>query len=769
MEGLKSLQYSGVDIHTIACILALGEISPACIEFRNTLHVARKKQRTQTWWIHKLVEYGPGTNFVVDELLKTRAGENVLALTTAVASVCEEQFGTVLTVLYDKLKTPSHSTPSLGQLERLRSLCLPLARDMDFKDRLVEIQIWIGNQIDSSYHPLMADAIPKPSTMADLVMTLTKVAREWEENKSVLVYQGMEGAAWVINYSWNVLRLPVCIIDADGNLDCTISRTPYASCAVIIYLATEGPPRILQNIESASNIIVLKNPERESVEYPWAFKNWLISCGGDRGVDVIQLFCGWDVGDRQELGNLIFTIAYELIQFRIALPGGKPESFFENPEMGAITTALERVLLHFGLPTGFRFVPDWRKSHVERTDDSPISTEITNLDVFDRIPWDGGNRSIICREYQEACTHNRLFRSETEDRHLVLCPRCCVKNAILNVAHVASTLAFTDWGEHFQMLSTKSLSVSQRYKEWHVWFDRLIDWTPGTTLPNEPSIKDLVLDHDSLAKHVSDICSGSKHARDIITSNSHKFLGLDIDGMLLILYRAVETSLQPGPIFVIRTGEFKLQEDRRTVLSESYTGGVSFGGSTLPVPSPTASSITPWNGFVGWCISVKASLLRDSIDLSYTAKTDDHDDRTGWVNISIIQTQRMLKYIRVPSSCQHPTDEPLPVTKAEFAHSQSNNGCCDSANRLWLVVNTIFPELLLFETAGGRSVCQYIPTSNNDVAQLVVASILNRYFDHANNQGHLAILQKHACIQCTRDQAEQWKGSNTGQIVMFSG
>lgn len=84
------------------------------------------------------MEYGSGTNFVVDELLKTRAGENVLALITATVSVFEDQFGTVLTELYDKLNARSHSKPSLGQLERLRSLCLPLARRMDFKGRLAE-------------------------------------------------------------------------------------------------------------------------------------------------------------------------------------------------------------------------------------------------------------------------------------------------------------------------------------------------------------------------------------------------------------------------------------------------------------------------------------------------------------------------------------------------------------------------------------------------------------------------------------------------------
>jgi len=51
------------------------------------MHISREAQRKESWLIHALVEYGAGTNFVVDELLKTRAGENVLALLCATASV----------------------------------------------------------------------------------------------------------------------------------------------------------------------------------------------------------------------------------------------------------------------------------------------------------------------------------------------------------------------------------------------------------------------------------------------------------------------------------------------------------------------------------------------------------------------------------------------------------------------------------------------------------------------------------------------------------
>jgi hypothetical protein len=41
-EGLKKLQLSGLDIHTVGCLLALGEITPASVAFRSTLQTLGK-------------------------------------------------------------------------------------------------------------------------------------------------------------------------------------------------------------------------------------------------------------------------------------------------------------------------------------------------------------------------------------------------------------------------------------------------------------------------------------------------------------------------------------------------------------------------------------------------------------------------------------------------------------------------------------------------------------------------------------------------------
>ena len=65
-EGLKQLALVGVDIHTIGCMLALGELTPASVEFRTKVQRQRREQKSQSWCLHAIVEYGAAINFVVD-------------------------------------------------------------------------------------------------------------------------------------------------------------------------------------------------------------------------------------------------------------------------------------------------------------------------------------------------------------------------------------------------------------------------------------------------------------------------------------------------------------------------------------------------------------------------------------------------------------------------------------------------------------------------------------------------------------------------------
>ena len=85
--GLKQLANSGVDIHTIDCMLKIGKVVPACAKFRSAIHDARKKQRSKQFWLYKTIELGTAINFPADVLLKTRAGENAIALVCSLVPV----------------------------------------------------------------------------------------------------------------------------------------------------------------------------------------------------------------------------------------------------------------------------------------------------------------------------------------------------------------------------------------------------------------------------------------------------------------------------------------------------------------------------------------------------------------------------------------------------------------------------------------------------------------------------------------------------------
>ena len=82
--GLKQLALSGVDIHIIGCMLMVSELIPASQDFRLTLNARREKKRSERQWLYNLVEVGAGSSFLVDHLLKTQAGGNVLALLVSI-------------------------------------------------------------------------------------------------------------------------------------------------------------------------------------------------------------------------------------------------------------------------------------------------------------------------------------------------------------------------------------------------------------------------------------------------------------------------------------------------------------------------------------------------------------------------------------------------------------------------------------------------------------------------------------------------------------
>ncbi|KAL9597471.1 MAG: hypothetical protein Q9219_005104 [cf. Caloplaca sp. 3 TL-2023] len=234
--GLKKIAQAGVDIHTLLCMGEIAEICQASLECRREINECRQKQRKQSLWIYKIVEIGTASNFIADELLKKRAGENIVALMSTILPILsEDDCDSVILGLFDALKINSDKTPGLGQLTAFRDAILPLAQKLPFKDKTYNYHILI-DQLESQDPRPLNTSIPTVQLIAQVVMMLQKVILDGE-TRCMLVYRGWRGAAWVIAYARHVLGLPVCILRTAQ--DCVPINGHYQSSKVLVYVSEE--------------------------------------------------------------------------------------------------------------------------------------------------------------------------------------------------------------------------------------------------------------------------------------------------------------------------------------------------------------------------------------------------------------------------------------------------------------------------------------------------------------------------------------------------
>jgi hypothetical protein len=418
-EGLKKLQLSGVDIHTIGCMLALGEMTPASVNFRTRLQKIRRSQRAETWWIHDIVQFGSGVNFVVDELLKTRAGENVLALLTTIISILEESAIDVLSGLYESLKTSMANTPSIGNI---RATCLPLARKMDFKDRLAELHVWLFHQTKPSSTSWcdITEAVPDCPTIVNLVRTLRDIAMQDADSRPKLAFYGIEGAAWLILYAGDILGLSVCLVYNDGRTHPVSGE--FGSAHVLLFPEASGTADVFKHVDRPSDILTLTC---EGGHFSNS-RNWLLSCD-EGGCDFFALICGWNMKDRREIGDLIYSIASEYLEQRLG-PVNR---------VGDTQKTLQRILHLLGLPETSVLKPNWRAENFQRRQGREERRFHLELSLFSSM------LQHVDVEPYDRCRHSKLQPQELGGTPSI-CVRCHLFDVIREVAYFSTSLVFTD-------------------------------------------------------------------------------------------------------------------------------------------------------------------------------------------------------------------------------------------------------------------------------------------------------------------------------------
>ncbi|KAL8748730.1 MAG: hypothetical protein Q9184_007124 [Pyrenodesmia sp. 2 TL-2023] len=234
--GLKKFAQAGVDIHTLLCMGEIAEFCPASLEYRKEINVCRQKQRKQSIWLYKVVEIGTASNFLADELLKKRAGENVVALMSIILPILSENdCDSFILKLFEACHIDLDKTPGLAQLQAFRDAILPLAQKLAFKDRTWQYHILL-EQLHDQLPPKSCTSIPGIATLVQVVLMLQRVVMEGS-SKYVFTYRGLQGAAWVIAYARHVLGLAVCVLRTQH--DTVPINGQYQDSKVFIYLFDE--------------------------------------------------------------------------------------------------------------------------------------------------------------------------------------------------------------------------------------------------------------------------------------------------------------------------------------------------------------------------------------------------------------------------------------------------------------------------------------------------------------------------------------------------
>ena len=278
-SGLKRFAEAGVDFHTILCMGEIAEKCAASNEYRRELSVCRQAQRTESQWLYKLVEIGAATNFVADELLKKRAGENVVALMSAILPVMSEtSCDNLLLKLFEACNTPLDKTPGFGQLRSIRKSLTPLARKTQFKDRAFQYHALSRQLLDtgvSTINHTAYESIPSEETAVQVILALSRLMQE--SSGLILAYHGLRGSGWVIAYARHVLGLPVCVLRSTSK-PVPISGD-YQSARVLAYLFEQENKCELLSNHNVQDFFVTKSLD------PSNHAGWSIDVGTTNVLD----------------------------------------------------------------------------------------------------------------------------------------------------------------------------------------------------------------------------------------------------------------------------------------------------------------------------------------------------------------------------------------------------------------------------------------------------------------------------------------------------
>ncbi|KAL8810876.1 MAG: hypothetical protein Q9223_007656, partial [Gallowayella weberi] len=455
--GLKKYAQAGVDIHTLLCMGEIAEVCPACQDYRKDLNRCRQQQRKQSILLYKFVEIGTGSNFVSDELLKNRAGENVVALMSTVLPLLnEENSDMFLSKLFESCNISADKIPGFGQLQVFCDTLLPLARKTAFKDQ-VYLHSMLLYRLQADKTVALGSSIPNIETLVQLVLLFKRLTQN--DSTHVLSYHGWQGAAWVIAYARHVLGLPVCVMRTRQD-PVPVSGDYLSSKAFFIHVSEKEPMCELLVKGVLSDWII---PSRQGQV---TSAHWMIELGNNVNLRELHLQtrAGLDhviVGFTRSL-TVMFIAQFARDTDRVDSPQfqfrDRERPFSKKKYIDYCLPQIKRRSLKILGTMGF-------------TGDLDINVELDtwhdHLEVrFDQysvrpatiiVP---GRKLLGISLAEESsvpgmCTNHHWFHFSTEGKHVIY--------FITMIAEMASLLAFSNWDEKLRLVSTKSLETSLKY------------------------------------------------------------------------------------------------------------------------------------------------------------------------------------------------------------------------------------------------------------------------------------------------------------------
>ena len=595
-----------------------------------------------------MVEIGAGTNFVIDEFLKTRAGENVISLLTPIISILdEESSSTLMSDLFDYMKTPLENIPGTGQLRTIRSIALPIARKLGFAERLAEIHRWLNSdrfhfrpQYDQVDLPL-SDAIPASEVAVAVITALKGLMMGSHKASRRLVFCGIRGAAWVLVYASLVLGLGVCVVDKEG-MPIPVTQ-PYSSAEVLIIPSKPDEVKLQTLITSSDQLI--EKPQHSGNTLGM---NWLVTCGPE-GCNILSLLCGCELTDHSLLGSLIFTIVLRFIRALELLPvlgnlgslpeanvlGKAPSYRWCDMETTELISHRVRLILHrFGIAGSIDTLDNTLSECIEKRDEASEGEYVWITEgLFRRLESLDTHHSSLKVPESWVDPESEEYRPS----------RARWTKIIRTISYVTAVLTHSDWAEGHSKLCYETLerialgpdprvlNSSEHYgvvRDSRNWFFRVyyVATQTDAELLNCNQSRDAVyqLRRTRFLQPLYDLLMGSQPAPWIERTKSEPVIGIELDGILLIDTYMSEPSLRPRPRYQVRQGQFSLDQERRLIIKPEVfrrdehcrVGAITTSTSTNTTEGIDLSSKTS-AAFSSSRVDILATLDLDAIVLDF--------------------------------------------------------------------------------------------------------------------------------------------------------